>query len=345
VLANAGAWWKLSATRRGRLAVAGLLVGVGVTFGPLAYQHVRHPETIGRRANANWIWRDADPWSARLGAVWDRYLRHYEPDFLYKRGDPNEVVFAAGFGFLPGYLLPLQLIGLAWLLSRLRTSRAARLLLAGIVLYPAADLLNWYVSLHGLRSLPGLVPLLMLAALGLVQPVQFLARYRLRAAVVVVGGAVGGAACAATTRFLVSYGQRPKQPAVYNGTHMDLLEACAWLRPRLEQVDVVSCTTIGMNQPYAVMLVALNHQPQEWFAEPRVFQTVGTWDFYARYGKFYFQQERERRELLAELAHNGHPDRIILFMRPDELDPGGELAYRVVGPEGKPTLLVYDVTD
>jgi 4-amino-4-deoxy-L-arabinose transferase-like glycosyltransferase len=343
VLVSWRGWWRLARTRRGGLTLAGLMVGVGLTFGPLAYQHLAAPEQIARRGQFTRLWTETDPPSARIGKVLDRYAGHFGPDFLFRRGDADEVVWAASFGFLPWYLLPLLVVGLAVSLRRLRRSRAARVLIAGVCLYPASDCLNWHISLHALRSSAGLWPLMVLAGLGISCPLTWLIRRGLGGWSLAAGVAAVGLIAPESVRFLNSYfHDRARQLPAYRGNHVDLLEACDWLRPRLREVDAVVCTTIDMNQPYLIALVALGRDPWEWFADPREWQPAGMWDRWTRYGRFHFLDDAERVHLLGQLEGNARADRVILLLRPSQVGIG-EPAVRIIGPDGKPALLIYDL--
>jgi len=332
------AWWRL---QRGRTASGVFALAFAAGLFPLAYKHVTEPEVIGRRGQMTWVWSPSDPLAVRARNVINRYVRHFHPDFLFKSGDADEVAWAAGFGFLPAYLLPAQLAGLAILIPQLRGRPAARVLAAAVVLYPAGDCLNWHISLHGLRSSAGLVPLLLLAGFGVAQTASWLRRRGLHTTLLTLGTAFGICVAASTWRFTWNYAvERPRQLAVYHGNHVDLLEAIRWLRPQLDPADRVICTPLGMNQPYLIVLVALEYDPHRWFAEPRELRTDGSWDRCLRFGNFYFLHEWERPAVLRELRQSPANARIWLILRPGET-PAGEPVGQVVGPDGHAALLIY----
>ncbi|MCK4341263.1 MAG: glycosyltransferase family 39 protein [Phycisphaerae bacterium] len=344
VLLTWRAWWELARTRRGARALAGLLLGLGVTFGPLAYMHITEPNTIGKRGRMTWIWSPDDPLSARAGKVLMRHARHFDPEFLYLSSDADEIVWTVPLGFIPWYLLPGQLLGLGLMVPRIRRSRSARVLLLGVLLFPVGDSLNWHVSMHNLRSSAGLVLLILPAAVGISRLLAFLAARRMTASVLAVSLALAGAVIPETGRFLRGYfHERPKKFPVFLLNHVDLLEACAWLKPHLDEVDAVVCTPRDVNQPYLITLVALEHDPARWQTGPRqVEQRPGTWDWYERYGKFHFPDNGERvARLLEQFRANGRADRVILFLRPTEPAPC-EPSFHIPGPDGKPSLVIYD---
>jgi 4-amino-4-deoxy-L-arabinose transferase-like glycosyltransferase len=343
VLVTAGAWWQLLRTRRGLISIAGLVVAVGATFGPLAYLHITQPEQIARRGQNTWIWSAGDSATARVGKVLDRYAEHFAPNFLWRFGDTYEVPWAQGFGFVPGYLVPCMAIGLVVCAPRLRQSRTARVLLLALLLYPAGDCLNWHYTPNSLRSAVGLWGLTLLAALGIRWTPVLLARWRLLVTTLTLGVALGCAIVAEDARFFYDYFvRRPGQAQVYYANHADLLQACDWLRPRLSDVDAVICTPIDFNQPYLIPLVALSYDPRRWFAEPRDWHPDGEWDRWTRYGKFYFAYEAERPAILDQLKADGQPKRVNFILREKEPAPG-EPAQRIVGPDGRVALVIYDV--
>src|SRR3990172_7139865 len=75
-------------------------------------------------------------------------------------------------GMFHWYMLPLFLLGAGWCVKNFRTSPAARVVLAWAVLYPAGDCLASHtgddgkLSLHALRSSPGVCGMVLLAAGG-----------------------------------------------------------------------------------------------------------------------------------------------------------------------------------
>jgi 4-amino-4-deoxy-L-arabinose transferase-like glycosyltransferase len=339
-----GAWRSLLRVRRGLASIAALAIGVAVTFGPLAYVHITQPEQIGRRGQTTWIWASTDPPLTRAEKVLDRYGEHFGRDFLYRYGDVYDVPWSHGFGFVPGYLLPCLAAGVVACVPQWRRSRAARVLLVALVLYPAGDCLNWHYTPNSLRSSAGLWGLILLAAFGIHRTLAFLTRHRLTATALALGVTLVGAVVAQEARFLHYYfAKRPTEWQVYYGNHADLIAACDWLRPRLADVDAVICTAVDFNQPYLIPLVALSYDPRQWFAEPREWHPEGEWDRWVRYGEFFFVYEAERPPILDQLKADGQPKRVVLILRSNEPAPGGEPVHQVVGPDGKIALVIYDV--
>ncbi len=339
-------WRTCALTRRGVVAMLGYLLGVVLTFGPLVYMHLAYPEVMNKRGHMTWIWRADDSFVARAQSVLERYVAHFGSEFLFRVGDVDETVWAVPFGYLPGYYRSLLLAGLAVAGWQLRRRVGVRVLLAGLALFPLGDALNYHTSLHGLRSSVGLWALTLTAALGLSQVWGWLCARRLTGSLALVSALLIIWVPVQTIRPLDEYFRvRPRKALVYYGDHVDLLAACDWLRPRLPETDVVICYPAGPNPgftKYAVTLVALQHDPQRWFAEPRVVDTRGEWDRYSRYGQFYFLFPDERRRLLDELRNNGRVDRVVMILRPNDPVPFEPLE-RVPAPGGTTALHIYTV--
>jgi hypothetical protein len=340
VLVNWGAWRRVL---RRSWALIGLAIGIAVTFGPLAYQHVAHPEKIGRRGRSTSVWSPDDPVPERLRKVLARYGEHFGPEFLYSSSDVYDVAWTSGVGFLPGFLIPCVAAGVVVCVPRLRRSRAARLLVLAVVLYPVGDCLNWHPSPNGLRSAVGLWGLMLAGAVAIRHVPPILVARRLRTTALALGVGLCAALVVQEAGFMHKYfTQRRSQWRVYAGNHIDLLAACDWLRPRLNDVDAVICTSLDFNQPYVIPLVALSHDPRRWFAEPQDWRPEGEWDCWTRYGKFYFVQPKERPAILAQLKGGGAGRRVVFILREQEMPPG-EPADRITGPDGKTALAIYEV--
>ncbi|MFH1747241.1 MAG: glycosyltransferase family 39 protein [Planctomycetota bacterium] len=336
-------WWQIIHTRRGMAAVASLALGVGLTFGPLAYKHVTEPEIIAKRGQATWIWSADDPLPANLGRVFERYTAHFHAEFLFDTGDADEIAWTAGYGFLPWYYLPLLATGLVLLVMQTWHSRAARVILVGALLFPVGDSLNWHISLHAFRSSAGLIPLIILAAAGLARALTYVCEHRLRGWLLALIASLGGLVVPETGSFLWDYfHERPRQHTVYRGTAGDLLAACDWLRPRMAETDAVICTTLDMNQPYFIVLVAMEHDPRVWFSQPRVMHHDGAWDVYSRVGKFHFLPEHECVAKLEQLREAGQPLRVVLILRMTQF-ADMQPTHRIRNPDGRAALLIYEL--
>ena len=357
-------WWSMLKSRRGAIAVAAFVIGGAVTFGPLAWQHVAHPEGVSKRAKSIWIWLDPRrpdrqvPVSEKLSKVVGRYAAHYGPEFLFTRGDYSEIQTPPDMGQLHWYMLPLGLIGLGLAVGRCRRSVPARVLLVWLIVYPAGDVLSSHVvggesSLHALRSSPGIAGFMLLGAVGAVGAGAWLwkrNRQTALAGIVALGLAVAGLNVRYYPKFFGEYNRRP---FIYHKYHADLVELCRRMGPDLLKADAVFFTTMGdppnprfgrrqgivpLNQPYIVALHELDYDPQQWFKDDPNF-LPGEWDTYYRVGKlnfmYYVQRPGDRRvpwqAKLSELRANGRDDRVLFVLRPWELG-----AHEGLGPLGKP---------
>ncbi|MBN1347440.1 MAG: glycosyltransferase family 39 protein [Phycisphaerae bacterium] len=344
-------WWRQVRSRKGALAIVALILTVGATFGPLAWQHLTDTEGkgIARRSKTTWVWKPGSTLGEKVWAAVSRYPGHFGPDFLFVRGDPYEVQSVGGFGQFHWYMLPLMLCGVAVVVRRAWASRAARVLLVWLLAYPVSDCLSSHGlgTLHALRSFPGMCSLVLLAALGAVAAGELIVRWRRSAA---IGLAIAAAIAAVflNVRFLHTFfGEYNDRPRVYDFYfHVDLLEACEWLRPRLKDLDAVYCTTLMTNTPYIVTLVGLEYDPRQWFSDERDPLWLGPWLNYSRYGKMHFVYGRDPRtawqRAVRGLASNGRKDRVVFIARPGELPSKTPPVEQIVGPKDAPGLLIYE---
>jgi 4-amino-4-deoxy-L-arabinose transferase-like glycosyltransferase len=358
VLVTWRAWWKRLKTREWRFAIGCLLIGGAVTFGPLVWEHLTDSE-IGKRGQmANWVWDDSDSLGEKIGKVFDRYPTHFGLDFLFIRGDHHPAYASpAGTGLFFWYELPLMLVGLAILILRFKSSRAARFLLLWLVLYPAADLLNRLypgpdiTTLHSLRSQPGIGALVLLAAVGGVGAARWLWRDRRQIAVAIFSVMVF-LVIELNAGFIVQYfGELNRQKYSHPLYEPDILEALHWVRPRLNEVDAVFVTGRAM-RPYIVTLFALGYDPEQWFRDVR--EVVpgplpnGDYrfeDINLRYGKIRFLYTIPTFAALKNQMENGGKGRTFIVVRPGELelDKQARPVYEVHNPQGGVVLQIFDL--
>jgi hypothetical protein len=352
-------WWDLVRTRRGLAAVGGLLVGLAVTLGPLAYQHLAHPDLISRRGENISLWKPEDGLLTRAGLIAGRYLGHFSPRFLFYPGnDVVEVESPAGFGQYPGYVAPLLIVGLVALALQARRSVAARVALCWLILFPLGDaFFKHHIGAEGpagddfstLRSAPGMCGIVLVAAVGGVVAWRALAK-RARPLALVAASVFGVIGLSLDVAFLHYYfGAHNERYQVFAAGQADLVEACAWLRPRLAQADAVFVTRTGLSMPYIIMMVTLDYDPRQWFRDERVVEAHDIWDYYQQVGKLYFPPTSQT---IKSILNNGRPDRVIVILRPVErglsdeerrvLTGNTRPAYQVLRPGGRGGLVIYD---
>jgi len=346
VLVTWPAWWGMLKTRRGGLAIAAIVASGAVTFGPLAWKHVTESSEMGKRLQTTRVWNSGDPLVKKVLAVLSRYPGHFGPDFLFVRGDQFEIQAPPGCGQFHWYMMPLMLAGLAVTVRRFRASRAARVLLVGVITYPAGDCLSAHLnnSMHALRSLPGLVGLILLGAVGAVWIGSWLyQRHRpaMWATISVFAMVVVALNVRFLNQFFVEFNRRP---FIYHMYHTDLMEACEWLKPKLDSVDAVFCTTQGTNMPYAITLVGLSYDPRQWLQDQRAMGTSGPWEVYVWYGKMHFLYGDLSKDAINQLKNNGRPDRVVFIVRPGEVKGLDQPSHVINRPDGQAVLLIYEQT-
>ena len=145
-------------------------------------------------------------------------------------------------------------------------------------------------------------------------------------------------------RFLTRYfGEYNRRIEIYHGYQADLVEAARWLKPRLADSDAVFVTTIGLNEPWAITLVTLGHDPARWFREPRDMRVVGEWEVYVRYGNMRFMYGDLWVPDYRRLESDGVPQHAWFVVRPGELDLKGPV-HVVRRPDGRDALWICELT-
>jgi hypothetical protein len=341
-------------SRQGRAATVAFVTAFAVFFLPLAWAHWTDP-AIGERARIlGWIWDADDSLPVATAKVALRYLDHFSPVFLFVRGDLYPVLAPpAGFGLLHWYELPLLVTGVVVMLRRWRVSAAARVLLLWFALYPAGDVLFPHVSSHALRSLAGAGCLALLASCGAVRLGRWSGESGGRLLKMVVVVAFGMFLLASQVLFLRGYFgrdfRRSKSSLRYFGA--DVLQATEWIRPRAADADAIFITGRAVH-PDIVSLVGLRYDPARWFREPRELVRGplpnGRYKHayvYLRYGKVHFLHAPSSRDVLAGLAENGRPDRVLLVVRPGELGLShrGPPVHEILDADGSVRLSVFDL--
>jgi hypothetical protein len=321
-------WRNCFASRKGKAAIALLVLALAVFFGPLLWSHLKDPAINERARILGRIWNESDSIVQKAGKVFGRYLGHFGPDFLFLRGDRDPALSPPrGFGLLHWYDLPLILAGIASLAQAFRKSRAARVVLIWLVLYPVGDVLFPHVSLNSLRSLPGLGCLTLIAALGGVKAALWLHALGRKWVTILLALILSAAVLFANIDFLRGYFGRQ----YYQGRSSlmifspDLLEAARWLQSRLPEATDVFVTGRGAH-PDIAMLIGLKYDPAQWFREPRELVRGPLPDgrykdayVYLSYGKIRFLETESGTAALNQLTKNDRTDRVIVIVRPGEL--------------------------
>ena len=355
IVGGTGSTRRLLKSRAGRVAAAMFCLGFALTFGPLLFQHIAHPEIIGRRAGSVWLWEPADPAITKLTKIASRYAAHFGPTTLVFTGLEDEQRGPLGFGAFSWYVLPLMLAGLAVTLPQLRCSPSARLLLLAVLLYPAGDCLHRYsyqnaagiadLGPHILRSGPGLWALVILAAAGGATLARRLSRLRPNAFKPVLTTAVVIALLSDLVFLAFFFGPYRRKPAVIRDYHADLVEALRWARPRISSADAVFVTASGMNMPYIIALVIAGYDPHEWFTAERDVLTFdeSEFEYYFRVGKLRFVYDASSRAALNDLRQNERPDRVLFIMRPEEI-ASNKPVYTVRDSNRRAVLAVFELS-
>ncbi|MGB8226191.1 MAG: glycosyltransferase family 39 protein [Sedimentisphaerales bacterium] len=347
VLFNLSGWWKTIKTQKGALSVALFVLGFAAIFGQLLYLHIFYPEGIGRHVSFQSNWVGSASLTDSLKNVPLRYIQHFGLDFLFIRGDHVVIQGPPVGGEFHWYELPLMIAGAIAVLRRFKPSASIRTVAAFALVYPIGDSFGWGVwGPHALRSAPGLCALVLLSAMGFTAAVRWLWKQNPKnAKIAIIAFAL--LVIGVNARFFYHfYGEFNRRPEVYHMFHVDLLEACDWLKPRFDDFDAVYVTTLGFNMPYVITTVALNYDPKRWFSEP-IEVVPSEYDFYLQYGKMHFLYDYTNFSIL-ELQKKSAPGRLLFILRPDEFNaiakieqienPTQYIVHRISGPESSNVL-------
>jgi 4-amino-4-deoxy-L-arabinose transferase-like glycosyltransferase len=313
-------------------ALLALVVGFLAPFIPLTIVSITDPDSL-RRWQMTRLWQPGAPWNVIAQLVAERWGMHFTPDFLFLRGDRYSMLNPARMGALAWWMLPGLLAGVVAQILHAPKDARARLVLALLLLYPVGDLVSANDGVHSLRSAAGLPALALAVGIGTGAILRW-AGTRGRALAMAALALLTIAAAAEGARFCARFfGDAVRDRTTQIEYQAALLDAARWLSPRLGPNDPVFCTTTGMNEPFAVMLLGLRYDPRQWFRDERE-RVDGTFDRYRRVGRLYFIYDDTAQARAHELENNGREDRAWFVVRPGELSltdpvlrlraPGGE---------------------
>jgi 4-amino-4-deoxy-L-arabinose transferase-like glycosyltransferase len=340
LLVSAGSVRRTLSEPATRASLVALLVGFVAPFLPLAVVTLTDTNSL-RRWQMTRLWASGTPWNVVLQLVAERWGIHFSPDFLFARGDRYSMLNPARMGALSWWMLPGLVTGIALLLARVVRDARARFLLLLLALYPVGDLVSANDGVHSLRSAAGLPALALVVGFGMH---ELLARLRdgssLRRGVALVLGLVVAAECGwFAVRFFHDAVRDRTTQIEYQAA---LLEAGRWLAPRMGKDDMLFCTTTGMNEPFAVLLVGLRYDAAYWRAAEKD-MIPGPFDRYRRFGSFNFIYDDSAQARVKELSDDGRPERVWFVVRPGEFSlTAPEARFRA--PDGEEMLWVCERT-
>jgi 4-amino-4-deoxy-L-arabinose transferase-like glycosyltransferase len=319
----------------------------------LLCRHLTDP-AMNVRAEQSWVWNPSDPFFVRVGKVLFQYAVHFMPGFLFVHGSrwPGMMPLN-GFPSLMWFDLPLMLCGLAAVGLMFRGSASARVLLAGVLAYPAGDVFNGiYGQPHVLRSFAGIWALQLLAAFGAFALWRGMRRINRRAAIAVMAGGIVWAVVSTGNFLYKFFGSYNNDQSVYVLHNVGLQNVCNWLAPHLAEAQAVYWSQNEHPFIYAPMLVYLHYEPKDWFADPPL-RVPGPdprhpGRLIARFGKMHFMYVRDvARADLAELYAQPHHGPIYFVVHSWEVTdllkrPTVHAVYATTDPSGEPDFFVLE---
>ena len=352
LVVNWGHWWNQLKTYPGMMASILLILSLAATMGPLIWKHLTDPE-INKRALTTQVWADSDSVGTRIDKVLNRYPGHFGLDFLFLNGDKDIALSPPPeTGLFLWDSICWMILGVIVLFKTFASSWASRILAVWLITYPVGDLLHSHVSLHSLRSLPGLCGLVLLAAVGMIHAGQWLWLRHRKArwiVVIVVTSAVAVLNARFLDKFYRGFYQSPDKRNVLYAD--DLLKASQWLKPQLSGVEVVFCTSRMIAHPYIYTLIGMQYDPRQWLRDQReiVKGPLANGDYAneeecVSYGKLHFIVGEFHAGALDRLSNNNTSDRVIFIVRPGELQLENKIRpVQVIEDRlGRRSLLVFD---
>lgn len=352
--------------RRWAAAAAGFLL----LFGPLLYVHLTDP-AINERARQTWTWEPDDSLPTAAGKVALRYVRHFDPQFLFLRGTADPLLSTLAppppFGALPWVWAPLLLFGLFAATRQCRTDRLARLALVALAAYPAGDVLNALGPPNVLRSLVGWWAFALLIATGIVWVartthatpdaaaevadasgrIRGLRRGGIGAPSILLGVLTLLAAAPNLAVLLLRWGTEPAQQIARG---VDFERACAVIRPIVSDYDAVVFTTTDAKYTYPQVLCFLDYSPQKFLTQPIARAHVTDTrrvvpDLLANTGPLYFRHDgKDMPAFIDQAVTAGLRGKTLWVLRPTDppRSPDDRVLQTIDLSDGTPSLVIRE---
>ncbi|NOY74609.1 MAG: hypothetical protein GXP32_02315 [Kiritimatiellaeota bacterium] len=131
---------------------------------PLSLSFFSNPQAMTERFNQISVWRDSPGILECARRITMRYVDYFSPSFLFLIGDDNPR-HNTGVGELFIFTLPFIILGLFWMVRRIKRDPFARFVLLSLIVYPCAAILTMDYS-HSTRSLDGFPFWMLLTGVG-----------------------------------------------------------------------------------------------------------------------------------------------------------------------------------
>jgi hypothetical protein len=349
ILVNARSMWNFIRSRDGLRCCVAFVATSMIVVGPLAWKQLTDPNISARAAETR-VWQADDSVITAIEKVVGRIPAHFSIRNLFMWThqfvplDPTD-----GYGWLHWFMLPLLVCGVVAIVLRLRRSASARTLAVLVLCYPIADLaFSDSTGIHPLRCFVGIVGLCVCAALGAVAATRRIYSPNVMVARAAIASFAAWVIISHLFFALYFFGEFNEQSDRLLSRRVDLMQACDWLRPRMNSVDAVFCTEKDMLIPHDNLLMWLEYSPKQWFDEPRDYST-GRAPYYrrtvcTRFGKVRIMYHPDESAMeLQQLASNGRTDHVVLILRLDQISLAGlERPKRLIGPPDNPWLVIYE---
>jgi hypothetical protein len=335
---NPLAWLREMKKPKYLIAVIIFSAGFMVFFGPLLWQHIFHPHEINRH-----FYFQPDHFGTvglyeSLRNTLVRYGQHFSPNFLFAEID---YISPAGEGLLSWYMIPLFAAGLIASAARFKTSVAVRITVAFILAYPVGDILAWGPPLSTVRSVVGLCGIILLAAIGGVDAIEWLWKRQKALASVTTAALVVIILIFSVRYFHSFFGTiNSKNDSVRQKFNCNLVEALEWIGPRFKDFDAIIFANFGITN--IVSMVTLGYEPEQWFNDQKEIISFDEWDYYISCGKMYYMHNGLFPSMLDFIGRSlskgpYRPDHILIVIRPYEVgipEPEKQILHTILEPDG-----------
>ncbi|MFH0980161.1 MAG: glycosyltransferase family 39 protein [Planctomycetota bacterium] len=307
------------------------LIAFAVVIAPLVWAMSTHWDQVSGRARYASLFHQGWPWTQALKQAGTQYLAHYGPTWLFTKGDQSLQSSTPGVGQLNWIMAPLLAVGLVVTWRRRRENRAYLLLLAWLLLYPAASALCTDGP-HTNRAACGIGVFEWIAAIGTSPLIGWWSARRGRGTL--LSAMLLAAVLANGVWSFWRYAAFVQQPSMTPLFQTDLREAVVYLRDHWTAYDRMFISdhvsrkhAWGNEHPYIYVLTYLPVEPARFQAWEKAVGYRRPYGFHyvESAGPFTFGTQPE---VLKE-QFRAHPEqRVLIVGRPGDVT-GGQLLHTI----------------
>jgi len=318
-------WAEVLRRRENRFALLAGVAVFAIVITPMAWLTFAEWDKINARAQNVSLFHQGQALTGALGQCAANWTAHFGPKWLFLQGSESVLGRTAGVGQLNWYMLPLVPIGLAAMWSGRKQTRIYGILIAWLVLHPAASALTEDAP-HMLRAACGLGSFQWIAAVGVGAMVSWAdrrswARWLIGMSLI---ACVAGNATGSIRRYYRTFGSDVRMLRLWQ---VDLRDALLSIRDRWRDYDHIFISDHRSDEhlwmsdhPYIHVLLFLHVDPAEFHAwEKRVTYNPPDAPFHTvqRMGPFSLSTVPA---VLAEYFQDYRNQSVLFVVRPGDVD-------------------------